>query len=350
MSLIKLCQSKDVDLGKIRGILMKGKEDSGLDELDDQGMTPLQHAAFKGNADLVKMLIDHGACVNTYEHNEGYSTLMFGALSGNVKVVQQLLDAGAKTHTVNKVNRTASEMAAFLGMKHIVATIKGYVPMSDIVYYTKKQELESEPRLPSEWAEPLRMLIMQANVHPVRVAYTLEEHPELVDKKVCSVLQTMSERYFKRDGNEWLSGKIHFVKCIIEHVLKNGVEESLKSWLKGRQQDGFKLNLDNFIRQCVRSYAFHESGEFRQMVTTLAHTPQAPPIDDDGAITVFLGMRPDGGCQTCWELNAQNRCAACKATVYCDRRCQKIDWSSHKKLCESMSLAHEDAQAPCLKN
>lgn len=62
--------------------------------------------------------------------------------------------------------------------------------------------------------------------------------------QVCSVLQTMSERYFKRDGNEWLSGKIHFVKCIIEHVLKNGVEESLKSWLKGRQQDGFKVDYE----------------------------------------------------------------------------------------------------------
>lgn len=51
-------------------------------------------------------------------------------------------------------------------------------------------ELESEPRLPSEWAEPLRMLIMQANVHPVRVAYTLEEHPELVDKKVEKQIQS----------------------------------------------------------------------------------------------------------------------------------------------------------------
>lgn len=38
-----------------------------------------------------------------------------------------------------KVNRTASEMAAFIGMKHIVATIKGFIPLSDVNYYTKKQ-------------------------------------------------------------------------------------------------------------------------------------------------------------------------------------------------------------------
>lgn len=56
------------------------------------------------------------------------------------------------------------------------------------------------------------------------------------------MLELMSERYFKEDGNEWLSGKVHFVKCIIEYVLKNEVETSLKLLLKGRSQDGFKVS------------------------------------------------------------------------------------------------------------
>ncbi|OQR66187.1 ankyrin repeat and MYND domain-containing protein 2-like [Tropilaelaps mercedesae] len=94
MTLLTLCQKKEPDMQVVKELLMLGKDKSGVNDLDDQGMTPLQHAAFKGNPDLVQLLIEHGACVNTYEHNEGYSTLMFGAISGNTRVVQLLLDAG----------------------------------------------------------------------------------------------------------------------------------------------------------------------------------------------------------------------------------------------------------------
>ena len=46
------------------------------------GMTPLQHAAYKGNCDGCELLLAHGADVNSNEHDHGYSALMFAALSG----------------------------------------------------------------------------------------------------------------------------------------------------------------------------------------------------------------------------------------------------------------------------
>lgn len=46
-------------------------------------MTPLQHAAFKGHANICSLLLAHGADVNDHEHDQGYTALMFGALSGN---------------------------------------------------------------------------------------------------------------------------------------------------------------------------------------------------------------------------------------------------------------------------
>lgn len=36
-------------------------------------------------------------------------------VSGNEKVVRLILEAGARTDCVNSVNRTAAEMAAFVG-------------------------------------------------------------------------------------------------------------------------------------------------------------------------------------------------------------------------------------------
>ena len=82
---------------------------------DDEGMTPLQHAAYKGNADLCELLLEHGADVNTNGHNHGYSTLTFAALSSKVDVVNLLLNAGANTSSTNSLGRTAAQMAAFVG-------------------------------------------------------------------------------------------------------------------------------------------------------------------------------------------------------------------------------------------
>lgn len=45
-------------------------------------MTALQHAAFRGNFELTKYLLEHGANVNSDKHDNDYTTLMFGALSG----------------------------------------------------------------------------------------------------------------------------------------------------------------------------------------------------------------------------------------------------------------------------
>ena len=45
-------------------------------------MTPLQHAAFKGQVPLCELMLANGADVNINEHENGYTTLMFGALSG----------------------------------------------------------------------------------------------------------------------------------------------------------------------------------------------------------------------------------------------------------------------------
>lgn len=48
------------------------------------GMTPLMHAAYKGKADMCRLLLQHGADVNCNEHEYGYTALMFAGLSGKL--------------------------------------------------------------------------------------------------------------------------------------------------------------------------------------------------------------------------------------------------------------------------
>ena len=49
-------------------------------------MTPLAHASFKANMPIVRLLLEHGADVNTMEHKEGYTPLMFAALAGTSRL------------------------------------------------------------------------------------------------------------------------------------------------------------------------------------------------------------------------------------------------------------------------
>ena len=55
------------------------------------GMTPLMHAAYKGKADMCRLLLQHGADVNCNQHEYGYTALMFAGLSGLSMCATQFL-------------------------------------------------------------------------------------------------------------------------------------------------------------------------------------------------------------------------------------------------------------------
>lgn len=68
------------DVAGLKALL--ASPDLDVNFCDLNGMTLLQHAAYKGNKDMTQMLIDLGADVNTSRHEHNYSALHFAALSG----------------------------------------------------------------------------------------------------------------------------------------------------------------------------------------------------------------------------------------------------------------------------
>lgn len=81
--------------------------------LDDS--TPLHHAAWKGHAEVVTVLLDAGAKVNAQNRNEHYGgTPLHQASHGNQKeVVALLLARGADVHAVSSNGRTALQETEF---------------------------------------------------------------------------------------------------------------------------------------------------------------------------------------------------------------------------------------------
>ncbi|XP_058806862.1 ankyrin repeat and MYND domain-containing protein 2 [Phymastichus coffea] len=343
-----------------------------IDFIDENGMSPLQHACYKGNKEIVQMLLDHGADPNKCEHDNGYTALHFAALSGNADLCYLLMSYGAKIHAVNSVGRTAAQMAAFVGNHNCVATINNFIPKADIDYYIKPQGLQTEPMLYPHLSNSFHSFIMQVNIHPVRVIMNLQKFPGLMEKlpMVQKVLEAMRQREMTRgaETNEVMAFKYHYLSCIVAEVIKcqkqhnamkaNKSEKAnenkdqnknedksdekksdimellIKKFLKTKS-DGTPEFQELFLRETVREFNFRDSTIFRQMVATL--TSSDPPSGISVIAAAINGQRAFSDnsqiCDTCGEEKAPKKCSKCKMVQYCDRECQRLHWFMHKKTC-----------------
>nr|KAF6417827.1 ankyrin repeat and MYND domain containing 2 [Rousettus aegyptiacus] len=279
--------------------------------LDESGMTPLMHAAYKGKLDMCKLLLRHGADVNCHQHEHGYTALMFAALSGNKDITWVMLEAGAETDVVNSVGRTAAQMAAFVGQHDCVTVINNFFPRERLDYYTKPQGLDKEPKLPPKLAGPLHKIITTTNLHPV--------------KKCIN---------FLKDG-------------------ENKLDTLIKSLLKGRPSDGFPIFQEKLIRESIRKFPYCEATLLQQLVRSIAPVeigsdPTAFSVLTQ-AITGQVGFMDVEFCTTCGEKGASKRCSVCKMVIYCDQTCQKTHWFAHKKMCKNLKDIYEKQRLEAAK-
>ncbi|XP_061675563.1 ankyrin repeat and MYND domain-containing protein 2a isoform X2 [Syngnathoides biaculeatus] len=337
-----------------------GCKDVRVNCLDEYGMTPLMHAAYKGKAEMCKLLLRHGADVNCNEHEHGYTALMFAGLSGKTDITWMMLDAGAETDVVNSVGRTAGQMAAFVGQHDCVTVINNFFSRARLDYYTKPQGLEKEPKLPPKLAGPLHKIIMSTNLNPVKVVMLVKENPLLASPaaldKCRRVMELICEKCMKqRDMNEVLAMKMHYISCVLAKCASflserdDQLDGLIKSLLKGRDSDGFPVFQEKFIRECVRKFPYSEATLLQQLVRSIApvsigNDPTALSVLTQ-AITGQVGFMDAEFCTSCGEKGAQKRCSICKMVIYCGQACQKLHWFTHKKVCKKLQEEREQRQA-----
>ena len=66
------------------------KKDIEIDFKNKEGYTPLMIASYKGNIDIVKLLLEYNASVDI-TNNYNYSALIYACIYGNLDVVKILL-------------------------------------------------------------------------------------------------------------------------------------------------------------------------------------------------------------------------------------------------------------------
>ncbi|CAK1545153.1 unnamed protein product [Leptosia nina] len=344
------------DVSEFKNILAQHK--GSVDFLDENGMTALQHAAYKGCKDMVQLLLDRGADVNCGNHEYNYTALHFGALSGNSEVCKLLLEAGAKPSATNSVGRTAAQMAAFVGNHHTVATINNFIPRSEITYYSTPQGQQAEAYISPLLVEPLHKFVLGVNIHPVRLALNLQHASGLLDnaEKVSKVLEMLCKKEMTRgsETNEVMAFKYHYLSYVIRELnnirdkqkppvesdKKHDIVEIFAKKLLKPGKDGYSLDLmDAFLKDCVREFPYRECTTFHQMVTSL--TSKDPPPALSLINCTINGQRgfidTISYCSTCGEEKPAKKCSKCKTVQYCDRECQRLHWFVHKKACNRES-------------
>lgn len=85
-----------------------------LESRSNDGRTPLMFAAGWGDAPKVRMLLEAGARVDG-RSNDGWTALMFAASRGDIAAVTSLIEAGADVNASNKWRQTALMAAARTG-------------------------------------------------------------------------------------------------------------------------------------------------------------------------------------------------------------------------------------------
>ncbi|KAM6958810.1 ankyrin repeat and MYND domain-containing protein 2-like [Aplochiton taeniatus] len=331
--------------------------------LDEYGMTPLMHVAYKGKVSMCRLLLQHGADVNLNQHEYGYTALMFAGLSGNSDITSLILDAGAETDLVNSVGRTAAQMAAFVGQHDCVTVINNFFSRARLEYFTRPQGLEREPKLPPKLAEPLHKIIMTTNLHPVKMVMLVRESPLLVDvaalEKCYQVMDLLCEQCVKQqDMNEVLAMKMHYISCVLQKCLAFLLERDysldilVNSLLKGRESDGFPQYQEKFIRDCIRKFPYCEATLLQQLVRSIApveigNDPTAFSVLTH-ALTGQMAFVDSEFCATCGERGAERKCSICKVVTYCSLACQRLHWFTHKKICRNLAereMMKEDTPA-----
>lgn len=326
-----------------------------VDFCEEDGMTALMHASYKGNFEVVEYLLSNGADVNVDTHKDQYTPLMFAALSGSTDTVRLLLEAGAKPDVVNKIKRTAAQLGAFVGRHDCVSVINNFVQPETIDYYTNIHGLEKEAKLKEHLSSSLHQYVVIPNLNPIKAILFLEKNLDLVDNQdsISKILETECRKAY-HNVNEVLSMKVHIfnhmlTKCALWHTNKEGkggIKGLLKFMLRGRPEDGFMMAVETMLREAVKSFPYAQSNLFQQVVRSLSPvTPGNEPLAISVLTQAINGMQSadfSECCSCCGDRHCTSKCSACKMVRYCNASCQKLHWSNHKQLCAKLKIQYQN--------
>ncbi|TKR64489.1 hypothetical protein L596_025012 [Steinernema carpocapsae] len=336
-----------------------------LEECDENGMTALDQACFKGNEDLVDFLLSKGASADNKRHNQGYTCLMFAAMSGSATLCRKLLDAGARAHATNNINKTAGEIAAFIGKHECVSVISNHINIDEVEKFVHPKGKESDEIFPKEFVSFIHRLVGTHEIHPVKLVFNMVEADYMLKyrKKFEYVVDRMFEKQLRnKESNEVMSMKLWIMLHMIREMFKF-VDEKLeqnsdapldtifksyaRALLKMEPNDEVRPREERLLRAAVASFPYKHSVLAQTLGKQIAKSTFGKLPSTFMCINQALfGQRlvaTVNFCATCGSPSATMRCSVCKFP-YCSQECRKFDWPIHKACCAKIATNRENEE------
>ena len=113
----------------VKFLLEKGADANTVCEIENEHIdispTPLMNAAYRGNTNIINMLLENGADIN-YTTDYGMTALMYAASFNQFEAAKILLENNADTSVTDEYGRTALDLAKSEDYKDIVELLEKY--------------------------------------------------------------------------------------------------------------------------------------------------------------------------------------------------------------------------------
>ena len=113
----------------VKFLLEKGADANTVCEIENEhtdiASTPLMNAAYRGNTNIINMLLENGADIN-YTTDFGMTALMYAASFNQFEAAKVLLENNADTSITDEYGRTALDLAKSEDYKDIVELLEKY--------------------------------------------------------------------------------------------------------------------------------------------------------------------------------------------------------------------------------
>ena len=116
------------DLNELRKILGRGVS---INSTDENGVTPLLHAACYDRIEVIRTLIECGADVNAVR-TDGFTALLLAVFYGNRDIIQLLVESGADVTATTRFSTSAQMWATARGFYNIADYLQQHVRESQI--------------------------------------------------------------------------------------------------------------------------------------------------------------------------------------------------------------------------
>uniref|UniRef100_A0AAF5DBB4 MYND-type domain-containing protein n=1 Tax=Strongyloides stercoralis TaxID=6248 RepID=A0AAF5DBB4_STRER len=337
--------------------------------LDENGLSPIDQAAFKGNEELVKWLLDNKANPHNKANKDGYTSLMFAALSGNSNICELLLEAGVNSEALNVLGKSASEIAAFTGQHECVSTINSYITYDCVDKILHPNGDKSSEIYPQALVKFIHELVKGNEIHPVRIIFkiinnmVIKQYP----KKILWVIDRLFERQLRfKSSNEMMSLKLWIIYFPLNEVMKfvkkcendnKNNEENFdtekillsfaKRVIEKKKGSVIKEYEEILLKNTIQAFPYKQSLLHHTILRSLTRIKDVTRSYVYN--TIIRGLYGEQllmnskTCETCGFIGAKLRCQRCK-TTYCSVECQKFDWSFHKNCCKLLAQLNKEEE------